>query len=91
MIQQRDVTERQLGVEECDECHVARIIGGANVRAWRQGDGLCMEGARRGPLFKFLWASLARPQICHTLVGFADECHWCSRQLVLLWGVDCWR
>ncbi|WP_206169591.1 hypothetical protein, partial [Variovorax guangxiensis] len=31
MIQQRDVTERELRVEECDECHVARIIGGGDV------------------------------------------------------------
>ncbi|BEP59869.1 hypothetical protein GmRootV213_04230 [Variovorax sp. V213] len=30
MIEQRDVTERELGVEECDECHVAPIIGGAS-------------------------------------------------------------
>ena len=29
VIEQRDVTERQLGVEECDECHVGRIIRGA--------------------------------------------------------------
>ncbi|MNL02133.1 hypothetical protein D3C87_1226320 [compost metagenome] len=37
MIQQRDVTERELRVEECDECHVARIIGGAGDGAWRLG------------------------------------------------------
>jgi hypothetical protein len=42
-------------------------------------------------LFKFLSAGLARPQICHILVGFADEYHWCSMWLVLLWGVDCRR
>ena len=28
MVEQRDVAERELRVEECDECHVARIIGG---------------------------------------------------------------
>jgi len=25
------VTERELRVEECDECHVARIIGGGDA------------------------------------------------------------
>jgi len=28
MVEQRDVTERELRVEECDECHVAPIIRG---------------------------------------------------------------
>ena len=32
MIEQRDVAERELGVEECDECHVARIIGSRHSR-----------------------------------------------------------
>jgi hypothetical protein len=37
MIEQRDVTERELGVEECDECHVARIIGGGTRQSRARG------------------------------------------------------
>jgi hypothetical protein len=38
MIEQRDVTERQLGVEECDECHVGGIIRGDSDHGMTEGD-----------------------------------------------------
>ena len=58
MIEQRNVTERELRVEECDECHVPSIIGGATLTSLLP---VVEAFGRAGTQSR---ADAARPQIC---------------------------
>ena len=51
MIEQRDVAERELSVEKCDECHVAPIIEGS------------VNGGVVSRSYKRVWAAGPNPLI----------------------------
>ena len=64
MIKQRDVSERQLCVEECDECHVARIIGAACRRPWRKAPaGATCSRGKPACAVQFFDAGVARRKL----------------------------